>query len=319
MQKVNDPKPKYRVKNWPEYNKSLKQRGSVTFWFSDEVQENWLMKEKTGKRGASQIYSDLAIETFLVVMALYKLPLRGTEGLIRSLFALADIKLGVPEYSTVSRRRLSLNVILPRKVSESAIHVVIDSTGIKIFGEGEWKVRQHGYSKRRTWRKLHLAVNEATCEIVACVVSENSLTDGEALPDLLEQIPESLEQVSTDGAYDWFSCYDSIAQRKAKPIIPPRENAKIKQRKKAGVEPLLRDENLRRIRQIGRKNWKIESGYHRRSLAETSMFRFKQIFGGSVHSRSFESQAVDIFVRCVLLNRMTWLGMPVSEKIEVVL
>lgn len=316
---VNDPKPKYRVKNWPEYNKSLKQRGSVTFWFSDEVQENWLMKEKTGKRGASQIYSDLAIETFLVVMALYKLPLRGTEGLIRSLFALADIKLGVPEYSTVSRRRLSLNVILPRKVSESAIHVVIDSTGIKIFGEGEWKVRQHGYSKRRTWRKLHLAVNEATCEIVACVVSENSLTDGEALPDLLEQIPESLEQVSTDGAYDWLSCYDSIAQRKAKPIIPPRENAKIKQRKKAGVEPLLRDENLRRIRQIGRKNWKIESGYHRRSLAETSMFRFKQIFGGSVHSRSFESQAVDIFVRCVLLNRMTWLGMPVSEKIEVVL
>jgi len=316
---VNDPKPKYRVTNWSEYNKALKQRGSITFWFSEDVQEKWLTNEKTGKRGASQTYSDLAIETFLTVMALYKLPLRAAEGFIHSIFALADIKLGVPEYSTVSRRRIGLNVVLPRKVSESMIHVVIDSTGIKIFGEGEWKVRQHGYSKRRTWRKLHLAVNEATCEIVACVVSENSLTDGETLPDLLEQIPEPIEQVSTDGAYDWFSCYESIAQRQAKAAIPPRENAKIKQRKKVGVESLPRDENLRRIRQIGRKNWKIESGYHRRSLAETSMFRFKQIFGGSVHSRSFESQAVDLFVRCALLNRMTWLGMPVSEKIDAVL
>lgn len=319
MQKVNDPKPKYRVKNWSEYNKALKQRGSITFWFSEEVQENWLMKEKTGKRGASQIYSDLAIETFLAVMALYKLPLRSTEGFIRSIFALSGLKLGVPEYSTVSRRRFSLKVNLPRKVSENATHVVIDSTGVKIFGEGEWKVRQHGYSKRRTWRKLHLAVNEATSEIMASVVSENSLTDGEALADLLEQIPEQIEQVSTDGAYDWFSCYESIAQRQARAVIPPRENAKIKQRKKVGIEPLPRDENLRKIRQIGRKNWKKESGYHRRSLAETSMFRFKQIFGGSVHSRTFESQAVDLFVRCALLNRMTWLGMPVSEKIEAIL
>lgn len=208
---------------------------------------------------------------------------------------------------------------MPRNVSENATHVVIDSTGVKIFGEGEWKVRQHGYSKRRTWRKLHLAVNEATSEIMACVVSESALSDGEALADLLEQIPEQIEQVSTDGAYDWFSCYESIAQRQARAVIPPRENAKIKQRKKVGIEPLPRDENLRRIRQIGRKNWKQESGYHRRSLAETSIFRFKQIFGGSVHSRTFESQAVDLFVRCALLNRMTWMGMPVSKKIEAVL
>ena len=316
---VNDPKPKYRVKNWPEYNKSLKQRGSVTFWFSDEVQEKWLTYEKTGKRGASQTYSDLAIETFLTVMAIYKLPLRAAEGFIRSIFELTGLKLGVPEYSTVSRRRFGLKVHLPRKVSDREIHVVIDSTGVKIFGEGEWKVRQHGYSKRRTWRKLHLAVNEATSEIVASIVSENSLTDGDALADLLEQIPEQIEQVSTDGAYDWFSCYERIVQRQAKAVIPPRENAKIRQRKKEGVEPLPRDENLRRIRKIGRKNWKKETGYHRRSLAETSMFRFKQIFGGSVHSRSFESQAVDLFVRCALLNRMSWLGMPVSDKVGVVL
>jgi len=223
---VNDPKPKYRVTNWSEYNKALKQRGSITFWFSEDVQEKWLTNEKTGKRGASQTYSDLAIETFLTVMALYKLPLRAAEGFIHSIFALADIKLGVPEYSTVSRRRFGLKVILPRKVSDRKIHVVIDSTGVKIFGEGtsvvsdarnltnedsidEWKVRQHGYSKRRTWRKLHLAVNEAICEIVASVVSENSLTDGDALADLLEQIPEPIEQVSTDGAYDWFSCYET--------------------------------------------------------------------------------------------------------------
>jgi hypothetical protein len=316
---INDPKPKYRVTNWPEYNKSLKQRGSVTFWFSEDVREKWLTHEKTGKRGASQTYSDLAIETFLTVMALYKLPLRAAEGFIRSIFELTGLKLGVPEYSTVSRRRLGLKVVLPRKVSDREIHVVIDSTGVKIFGEGEWKVRQHGYSKRRTWRKLHLAVNEATLEIVACAVSENSLTDGEALSDLLEQIPEPIKQVSTDGAYDWFSCYESITQYQAKAVIPPRENAKIKQRKKVGIEPLPRDENLRKIRQIGRRNWKIESGYHRRSLAETNMFRFKQIFGGSVQSRTFESQAVDLFVRCALLNRMTWLGMPVSEKIEAVL
>jgi hypothetical protein len=188
--------------------------------------------------------------------------------------------------------------------------MVVDSTGIKVYGEGEWKVRQHGYSRRRTWRKLHLGVDEATGEFVAVAVTTNDFKDSQLLPDLLAQVAGEIKQVSADGAYDSPNCYDAIRDRKARAAIAPQKRARIWQHGNTKAERHIRDENLREIRRKGRRQWKRESGYHRRSLAETAVFRVKTIFGERVSARSFEGQAAQLLVRCAALNRMTHLGMP---------
>jgi hypothetical protein len=214
-------------------------------------------------------------------------------------------------------------VELPVVPKNKAIHVVVDSTGVKVYGEGEWKVRTHGVGKRRTWRKLHLGVDEGSGEILAAVVTTNDVADCEVLPDLLEQIEHPIAQLSGDGGYDTFDCYDAftkcaegIAQRGATASIPPRSNAKIQQHGNRKAPPHPRDENLRSIHQVGRKQWKQQSGYHRRSLSETAMFRLKIIFGGKLRRRFFDNQAVELFLQCAALNRMIQLGKPDSYKIE---
>lgn len=306
----------YRIRNWKEYDAALKQRGSITFWVSEDVIEQWNNPEKTGKRGASNEYSDLAIATMATVKSLFHLAGRQTEGFLESLFSLMPIELKTPDHSTLSRRLGKLSVTLPVIPKDKAVHVVVDSTGVKVYGEGEWKTRQHGVSKRRTWRKLHLGVDENTGEILAAVVSTNNYHDSEVLPDLLEQIPENIEQVSGDGAYDTFDCYDAIEQGQAKAVIPPRKDAKIHQHGNCKAPPHPRDKNLRRIRKVGRKRWKQESNYHRRSIAETTMFRLKAIFGGKLRSRKFDNQAVELFLQCAALNRMIQLGKPDSYKVK---
>lgn len=193
--------------------------------------------------------------------------------------------------------------------------MVVASTGVKVTGCGEWKVRPHGYPKRRTWRKLHLGADEATGEIVAVVVTTNNAADSQALEDLPEQVDDEIGQVSGDGSYDKRHCYEAIGRRQAKAAIPPRRNAKIWQHGNTKRERLIRDENLRRIRQVGRKQWKQGVGYHRRSLAETQMFRVKTIFGERVSARQFAGQATQVLVRCAALNRMTHLGMPDSYAV----
>jgi IS5 family transposase len=242
----------------------------------------------------------------------YHLPLRATEGLMRSIVKLLGVELAVPDYTTLCRRRRSLSVVLPRRKKTEPLHLVVDSTGIKVYGEGEWKVRQHGYTRRRTWRKLHLGVDEATGEFVAVMVSTNSFKDSQLLPDLLEQVKDEISQVSADGAYDSRNCYDAIREREARAAIPPQKRAKIWQHGNTKRERHIRDENLRAIRRQGRAAWKRESNYHRRSLAETAIFRVKMIFGERVGARSFEGQAAQLLVRCAALNRMTHLGMPAS-------
>jgi hypothetical protein len=178
-----------------------------------------------------------------------------------------------------------LSVALPVIPKNNAVHVVVDSTGVKVYGEGEWKVRTHGVGKRRTWWKLHLGVDSESSEILGAVVTTNDVADCEVLPHILEQIDQPIEQVSGDGGYDTFGCYDTIAERGATATIPPRSNAKIQQHPGNQAQPHPRDENLRYCNQLGRKQWKQESGYHRRSLSETTMFRLKIIFGGKLRRR----------------------------------
>ncbi|MEM7758000.1 MAG: IS5 family transposase [Cyanobacteria bacterium P01_A01_bin.40] len=305
-------KNQYRIRNWSEYNAGLKQRGSITFWLSTNVIEKWLLQEKTGRRGASRTYSDIAIATISTVKSIFSLGGRQTQGFLESLFELMNLDVPVPDHSTVSRRLSSLEIELPVNKSKSLRHIVVDSTGVKVYGEGEWKTRQHGISKRRTWRKLHLGIDENTGEIISAVVTTNDYHDSQILEDILNGVEDEISQVSADGAYDTNDCYEKITDRQARAAIPPRKNARIQQHGNCKAAPLPRDENLRGIRQMGRKKWNRESNYHRRSLAETTMFRLKCIFGGTLSSRQFDNQAVELFLQCAALNRMIQLCKPVS-------
>ena len=306
----------YRIRNWSEYTAGLKQRGSLTFWLDEAVLSTWLVERPSGRGGATATYSDVAIATFETIKAVYRQAGRQTEGFLASLFKLMDVSLPVPDHTTVSRRKGKLTVTLPVVPKTGVVHLVVDSTGIKVYGEGEWKTRQHGVSKRRTWRKLHLGIDEATGEILSAVVTTNDVHDSAVLKDLLDGAEAELEQVSADGAYDQMDCYDTIAAHSATAAIPPRKNAKIRQHGNRKKPPHARDENLRVIRKRGRKLWKKLARYHRRSLAETTMFRHKAAFGGKVRSRTFENQAVEILLQCAALNRMIQIAKPVTVWID---
>lgn len=305
-------KKSYRTRNWREYNASLVQRGSITFWLDEHALKNWHKPPQTGKRGRPQEFSDEAIQCILMIRSIYHLPLRAAEGFVASFLAKTNINLKCPDYTTVCVRQKTLKFKPPQRLikSDEPLHVVIDSTGLKVYGEGEWKVRQHDWAKRRTWRKLHIAVNEKTHEILSVTVTTNDFKDSEVLPDLLEQIKENIQQASADGGYDTHEVYEYIEARGAKAVIPPRHDAVIKRHGNCAGPPLPRDEVLRSIRKKGRAEWKKQSGYHRRSLSETAMYRFKTIFGDKLHSRTFNNQTAEIFIKCIALNKITSLGMP---------
>jgi len=307
-------KTQYRIRNWPAYNAALIGRGSLTLWVDEEAIRSWRYSGPT-QRGAQYHYADVAITCVLTLRAVYHLALRAAEGLAQSVFALLEVALPVPSYSTLSRRAAAVAVALGAIPRSGSVHLVIDSSGFKVYGEGEWKVRLHGWSKRRTWRKLHLAVDEATGEIVAAVASEAQVSDDAVLPDLLEGVAGEISQVSADGAYDKRRCYEALEERGARAVIPPRRDAKIWQHKHCAGAPWQRDENLRAIRHQGRRRWKQEAGYHRRSLAETAFFRLKTLFGPALRSREFSRQATELFLRVATLNRMTHLGMPESYRL----
>jgi hypothetical protein len=305
-------KQQYRIRNWKQYNKALGNRGSITFWFDDEAIQSWLSHSKSGKRGKPRTYGDACIQSMLVLKSLYHLPQRATYGLVCSLLELMDLDLPVPHPTILSRRAANLSIALPPLKRGEPLHILVDSTGLKVYGEGEWKVRTHGIGRRRTWRKLHVAMNAETGEILASVATSSNVSDKEVLPLLLEQIREPIKQVTGDGGYDYVSCYEVIAERKARAVIPPRRTGRLHPQDE---RLRARDKNLRRIRKVGRKKWKRESKYHRRSLVETQMMRVKTIFGGNLSSRKFDNQATEMGIRCVALNRMTQVGMPDSYAI----
>lgn len=308
----------YKVRNWREYNQALVDRGNVIFWVSEKALKAWEERRKTGKRGKPRIYSNIAIETALIVQQVFHLPLRQTEGFMASILKRIGSDRKSPDFSTLSIRGGTLPVkIRTRQVHKGPLHIVVDSTGAKIYGEGEWKVRQHGWSKHRTWKKLHIGIDEFTQDILLGEVTDNDTADCEMLAPLFEQLPEhvTIEQISADGAYDRRRCYTALKKKAVLRVgIPPQHNAKIWQQQhgNTGAERLPRDENLRRIRLVGRKRWKQEINYHRRSLVETAMFRLKTIFTDKVQARTSANQRVQLLLRCKALNRMTTLGMPMS-------
>ena len=314
--KTGGKKKHYKVRNWKEYNQALVDRGKVLFWITEEAMRMWEEQQKTGKRGKPKQFSNAAIETSLTLSQVFHLPLRGTEGFLTSILAKLNADLKAPDHSTVSIRSKTLSVqIRVRPIRKESLHIVVDSTGAKVYGEGEWKVRMHGWSKRRTWKKLHIGVDEQSGDILLGEVTGNNIADCHMLAPLLEQLPRdtAIDQVSGDGGYDRRVCYEELQKRGVPHItIPPQHNARIWRHGNSTALRYARDENLRRIRAVGRKQWKIATNYHRRSLAETAMFRLKAIFGDRVSARLFENQRTELLIRCKALNRMATLGMPKS-------
>lgn len=307
-------KPSYRLRNWSQYNQALVERGSLTVWFDEDVLDQWYYQGPR-QRGAQVTYTDLVIETALTLKALFRLGFRQSQGLLSSILRLLDVERAVPNFSTLCRRQKTLSVALGAARADQPRHLVIDSTGLKVYGEGEWKVRQHGWSKRRTWRKLHLGVDEATGEVVAMTLTDNATDDAAMVPELLDQVGGEIAVVGADGAYDKQKVYTKLIERKTASIIPPQHNARIWQHGNCKAPPHPRDEALRYIRRHGRKKWKRDSRYHRRSKAENAMYRFKTLFGSSLWARTLENQRVEARIKSRVLNRMVALGMPESYAV----
>ncbi len=290
--------------NWKTYNKELIKRGSITFWFSEDVENDWLFISDGG-RGFQPVYSDTAIEVISLIRFHFGLTLRSVQGFTESLLKLMEIFLPVPDYSTLSRRLRKCSIDLGKIKSKEPVHAVIDSTGLKVFGEGEWKVRQHGYAKRRTWKKLHLCLDEKTGEILSTCLTDNSFKDSEVFEDLVDGLEDHVSRISADGAYDCKDCWEHCQSNDIETLIPPRKGARIREHGNNKSPPKQRDEVIRFIRKGGKKKWKKESGYSRRSIAETAMYRFKQLVGGKLSSRDFMNQANEVFIKCKILNQTT--------------
>lgn len=302
-------RPTYKTRNWPAYNKALKRRGSLTIWFDPTV--TW-EATPTGKRGRQPAYGDAAIQTCLTMKVLFGMALRQTTGFVESLLQLIGLDWAVPDFSTLSRRQKTLKVNIPYRGSDGPLHLLIDSTGIKVEGEGEWNARKHGGAKRRVWRKIHIGIDDKTLEIRAAEFTTSDVGDAPMLPELLDQIPPEQEigSVTADGAFDTRKCHDAIAARGATAIIPPRKNARFWKPDTAGA--IARNEILRTSKCVGRTIWRRWSGYHRRSRVETKMHCVK-LLGQRLAARDFDRQVAEFQVRVAILNGFTALGTPITE------
>ena len=283
----------------------------MTVWLDKDMQ--WFAAP-TGQRGRQPTFSDAAIQFCLSIKCLLGLALRQALGFVQSLLRLAGLQWPVPDYSTLSRRQQTLHVQLPYRPTATALDLLVDSTGIKFLGEGEWTRKKHGAEYRRQWRKVHLGIDAQTREIRAIEVTDNSVGDAPMLPHLLRQIPadEAVASVSADGAYDTKACHEAIAQRGAQAVIPPRINAKAWKDKSEGAQ--VRNHAVAACKSLGSRIWKKWSRYHRRSLVETKMHCFKRL-SERVMARTFERQVTELHIRVALLNRFTQLGRAVTVPV----
>jgi IS5 family transposase len=302
-------KPLYRTTNWKQYNAALKARGSLTIWLDKRMV--WFAAA-SGKRGRSPKFSNAAIQFCLTLKNLFGLALRQTTGLVESVLQLCGLSWPVPDFSTLCRRQLDLQVQVPYSRSQAGLNLLVDSTGIKFLGEGEWKCKKHGAERRRQWRKLHIGIDAQTLQIRAICVTGNHVSDAAVVADLLAQLPkdEVLHCLTGDGAYDTQPVYEAVMDRGAIPIIPPRKNARIRK----GQAYVHRNAAIAACRRLGRHIWKSWSGYHRRSLVETKMNCIKRL-GERVMSRTFERQVNELHIRAAILNRFTELGRPQTAAV----
>ena len=315
------PKQRRRVTNWAEYDAALRQRGSLTVWFTEEAVAAWEAEPRTTPGGQPH-YSSLAITTALTLKAVFRLALRQTEGLIGSVIRLLGLDLSVPAHTTLSRRAETLEVPRPRSDSRTEagrdpepVHLLVDSTGLKLCGAGEWLVEKHGTRTRRAWRKMHLGVDAETGRIVAATLTDRDVDDASQVGPLLDQVDGQIASFTGDGAYDQDGVYTSVAERHpaAAIIVPPRATAVPS--RTAETAPTQRDRHLDLIAEKGRMGWQKASGYNWRARAEATIGRFKRVIGDGLRSHTEERRATEMDVAVHVLNRMLELGRPESVRI----
>jgi hypothetical protein len=303
------PKMAFKVQNWPAYEAGLRRRGSLTLWIDDAVLECW---QTTGPSGQAR-YRDAAIQTSLMLRTAFKLALRQTEGLMTSVLTLMDLTISAPDHSTVSRRAETLPVIQPASVPPGPLHVLIDSSGLQVYGAGQWLEAKHGAKSRRKWRKLHLAVDAASGMIVAQTLTDQDADDPSQVGPLLDQIDAPIGQVTADGAYDGSPTYLAIAAHSdgIEVVIPPRSTAVS-----SGDpgSPTQRDRHLAMIAEQGRLAWQATTGYGQRSLVETTMGRYKSLIGPRLRARGFAAQQTEAAIGVAVLNLMLATGRPDSVR-----
>jgi len=315
------PRQQHTVTNWPAYDASLRQRGSLTVWFTDEAIRAWRAEPRT-TRGGQPWYSELAILTALTLRAVFRLAFRQTEGLIGSLMGLLGLTLPVPDHTTLSRRAATLEVPRPRSGSRSdyghdtePVHLLVDSTGLKLCGPGEWLIEKHGTKTRRSWRKLHLGRDADTGQIVAATLTTHDVDDGSQVDPLLDQVDGQIASFTGDGAYDQEGVYASVAERhpEAEVIVPPRATAVPSHTAESAPTP--RDRHLQHIANHGRRAWQRASGYTKRAKAEAAIARWKQVIGDRLRAHTEERRATEVDVAVHVLNRMLELGRPTYVRI----
>jgi hypothetical protein len=308
------PKARYRVKNWRDYDAALRRRGDLTVWVTAEAIDAWT-PANTGRRGRPQRYSEMVVETGLMLRLAFGRPWRQTEGMLASILRLLGLDLPVPDHTTFSRRSVDMAVAKAVRTATGPVNVVIDSTGLKVFGAGEWQREKHGGKGHRTWRKLQLAVDPDTGEILASELTTTEDGDASQVGPLLNQISGPIASVTADGAYDGDPVYRTIAERDpaAAAIIPPRSTAVPSDT--AETAPTPRDRHLRMIQERGRRGWQKAVNYGRRSLGEVAMMRYKTVLGRRLHARTLPTQKAEAAAGFTVINIMSHLGMPVSQRI----
>ena len=303
----------YRVRNWPEYEAGLRNRGSLTVWLDIEAASDSIRKwnastARSRKPGRQQKYSNHAIETSVILGMVFHLPSRQTEGFLRSLFGLLGVKNDVPDHTTISRRKRSLGAANLCSPSTKPVHILIDSSGLRVH-VGQMRKPP----KNRDYRKLHLAVDAKTGDVLGCDLTNRRRTDAELVPSLLRQVKRPIASAALDTAYDTEATYRAVEthrpNRYPRVLIPPRKGARIR-----SSGPHERNRNSSQAR-LGKRKWHKKSGYSRRSRAETGFARYKAIIGPAMHSRNLAAQRAEARIGCRILNRMTGLGMPDSYMV----
>jgi len=309
------PKQKHKVMNSAAYDASLRQRGSLTVWFTDEAIEGWRAEPRT-TAGGQPWYSPLAILTALTLRAVFRLALRQTEGLLGSVIGLLGLDLAVPDHSTLSRRAATLEVPRPQPRRDGEpLHLLVDSTGLRLCRAGEWLLEKHGAKTRRSWRKLHIGMDADTGQIVAATLTRKEVDDGAEVGPLLDQVPGPVSSFTADGAYDQEGVSAAVAERcpEAAVIVPPRSTAVPSET--TGTAPTQRDRHLHSIAEHGRAAWQKTSGYTKRARVEAMIGRFKQVIGDGLRSRTDERRATEVSVAVHVLNRMLEFGRPNSVRV----
>lgn len=317
--KFNNSRPKrfraqYRIRNWPQYDRGLRQRGDLTLWVDEVAIAGWSAPRRATPGGQAR-YSDRAIELVLMLRLVFRLALRQAEGFVSSVFRMLGLDLPIPDHTTLSRRGRGFAQRRPHSVPHGPLHLLIDSSGLKLFGRGEWN---SGLGRaRRSWRKLHLAVDGGSGEIVASVLTGSEAHDAGQVSVLLEQVAGEIGSVMADGAYDGEPAYRAIQARQSEPmptlVIPPRSSAVLSE--EADVVLSQRHHHVRFIQENGHAAWRKATGYGRRGLAETTVGRYKALIGSGLRARTLPHQQGEIALGVEVLNRMIRAAKPISVRV----